>query len=530
MKRFYRISQNTIRPTAVLLIALFSISSAIAQLPDCSSGTVMYGVFTNMTGSTFNDSTEIRPINYATGAVGPLVGNTKYHIFRNIGGTNFYGASAMGVDGLTNRFYVNTQMPGGGGAKDIITINPVTATMTVIATMPSSLNAYHFVKMAISPSGVGYAIGVHRDSTTAATTFNPLIRFSTCGLTPTAGCATASVTLLGYLPSTGVMRKWLLFNGDISFDAAGNLFFITAAFGRVSGIGRYTDSRLFRINASDIPAVGGTGTIPMSLVSEYNILDSTVVNGIAFDPAGTMYFSTRRFLGVQTSPAGPSVSEIYQSTTLGNAAVIAGYGPITTNFSGGDLASCYFPTAVLESNLARLSGKYIAGASKLNWSVMNNTQIQYFEIQRSDDGNNFETIARVNSTNLTQSSMQYSYNDPGSETGRKFYRIREVMSSGVKYYSNIISLAINSRIAFNVKPKPNPFINNLELDFHLESNSSVLIQLIDQSGRVVKQQRVAGNRGDNRTTISNLSTLAKGIYTVELKVDGQVLREKLIKQ
>jgi len=530
MKRFYRINQKAFRTMAVLLIALCSLSSAIAQIPDCSSGTVMYGVFTNLNGSGFNDSTEIRPINYATGAVGALVGNTKYHIFRNIGGTNFYGASAMGVDGLTNRFYVNTQMPGGGGGKDIITIDPVTATMTVIATMPASLNAYHFVKMAISPSGVGYAIGVHRDSTTAAATFNPLIRFSTCGLTPSAGCATASVTILGYLPPTGLMRKWLLFNGDISFDAVGNLFFVTAAFGRIGGIGRYTDSRLFRINASDIPAVAGAGTIPMSLVAEYDILDSTVVNGIAFDPAGTMYFSTRRFLGVQTSPAGPSVSEIYRSTTLGNASVIAGYGPLTANFSGGDLASCYFPTAVLETNLARLNGKYIAGSSNLNWNVMNNTQVQYFEIERSEDGINFETIAKLYPTNPTRSSMQYSYNDPNSETGRKFYRIREVMSSGVKYYSNVISLNVNSRIAFNVKPKPNPFISNLELDIHLESNSDVLIYLIDQSGRVVKQERFAGNRGDNRIIVSNLSSLAKGIYSIELRVDGQVIREKLVKQ
>src|SRR6185436_2048446 len=193
MKRFFRINQQALRTTAVLLLALLSIISVNAQAIDCSSGTVMYGVFTNLNGSAFDDSTEFRAINYTTGAVGPLMGNTKYHIFRTIGGTNFYGASAMGVDCLTGRFYVNTQMPSGGGLKDILTINPVTATMTRIATMPVGLNGYHFVKMAISPSGVGYAIGVHRDSTTSATTFNPLIRFSTCGATPTADCATASV-------------------------------------------------------------------------------------------------------------------------------------------------------------------------------------------------------------------------------------------------------------------------------------------------------------------------------------------------
>ena len=531
MKSLYRINQQTLRTTAVLLIALLSIISVNAQAIDCTSGTVMYGVFTNLNGSAFNDSTEFRAINYATGAVGPLMGNRKYHIFRTIGGTNFYGASAMGVDCLTGRFYVNTQMPSGGGLKDIITVNPVTGTMTTIATMASTLNGYHFVKMAISPSGVGYAIGVHRDSTTAASTCNPLIRFSTCGATPTAGCATASIVTLGYLPSTGLMYKWMLFNGDIAFDAVGNLYFATAAFARVNGIGRYTDSRLFKINASDIPAIAGTGTIPMSLVAEYDILDSTVVNGVAFDPAGTMYFSTRRFLGVQTSPAGPSVSEVYRNSgTLGSATNIATFGPVTANFSLGDLGSGFFPTGTLDANFAKLNGKYVAGASNLHWSVMNNTVVQYFEIQISNDGENFETIAKVNPINPTQSTMQYSYNDANTATGRKFYRVREVMSSGVRYYSNVITLNVNSRIAFNTKPKPNPFISNLELDIHLESNSNVIINLFDQSGRVVKEQRFSGTRGDNTVTLSNLSTLAKGIYTVELKVDGQVLREKLVKQ
>ena len=101
-----------------------------------------------------------------------------------------------------------------------------------------------------------------------------------------------------------------LFNGDIAFDNSGNLFFATAAFSKVNGIPRYTDARLFKINAIDVPSTPGTATIPMSFVADYNTLDSTVINGIAFSPLGAMYMTTRRFSGVQTSPVvTPFVNE-----------------------------------------------------------------------------------------------------------------------------------------------------------------------------------------------------------------------------
>ena len=59
----------------LLLVLLTQVSPARAQLPDCISGTVMYSVFSNT--STVTDSTEIRPVNYSTGAIGSLMGNRR---------------------------------------------------------------------------------------------------------------------------------------------------------------------------------------------------------------------------------------------------------------------------------------------------------------------------------------------------------------------------------------------------------------------------------------------------------------------
>jgi len=507
---------------------------AIAQLPDCSAGISMYGLFTNVAGSGTADSTEIRSINYSTGAVGPLMGGKRYWI-RKLYATGpdryYYSSSALGVDLITNRFYLFTQM-GNALRKDLITIDPVTATETIIGTTPTSpvsLSNYHIVKTAIHPTGsYGYAIGVHRDSTSSAATYNPLIRFTTCGGSPVAGCS--SIELLGYLPSSGLMYKQLLFNGDIAFDVSGNLYFATAAFQAVGTIMRYTDARLFRINSTDIPAAAGTGSIPMTLLAEYNGLDSTVINGIALSPSGTMYFSTRRFLAEQTSPAGPSVTEVYSSFSPGNANIISGFSSPTPNFVLSDLASCHFPMTILANNKIQLSGKHEFGKSHLNWEVNNNMEVNYFEIQKSGDGINFELVAAINPDNILRSAVNYQYKDTQNVLGKTvFYRIRQIMKNGMRFYSNIAQVYSNSIMNIIGSMSPNPFIDHVNFVVQLKIAKTVEVRLADQNGRIVYYNQFKGRTGENKFKLNDIGALKKGIYFIEICVENDVHREKLLR-
>lgn len=520
------------RLAVFLVVAMLAIAEAAqAQLPNCTSGTTMYAVFNNIAGSTTADSTEIRPVNVATGAVGALVGGKRYWIRKSNGSTWYYGTAGLGVDMITNRFYVMTQMST-AMQKDIITINPVSGVMTVIGTTPTaptSLNNYHFVKVAISPNGYGYALGVHRDSTTAAATFNPLIRFTTCGAVATAGCST--IELLGYLPSTGNMYKWLLFNGDIAFDIFGNMYFATAAFEKVGTITRYTDARLFRVDASDLPASAGTGIIPMSFVAEYNTLDSTVINGIGLDGTGKMYLTTRRFTGVQTNPPGPSNSELYNSPFPGVANLVTPFAPITANFSVADLGSCYFPVTVLGLDKLKLQYKYESGNVNLKWETNHNKDASYFEVQRSEDGNNFETVGTVQVANADEANATYAYADAQDGFGKnKFYRIRVVLRNGGKVYTNVVNVAFNKRMNLVKALRPNPFTSQIEAIVSLKSAAPINVRLVDQNGRVVYSNQFSGKTGENILNINGLGRLAPGIYVAELGVQDEVIREKVIRQ
>ncbi|HYE56682.1 MAG TPA: hypothetical protein VD996_17660, partial [Chitinophagaceae bacterium] len=121
------------KASLMIMVLLAATGFAEAQLPNCVDGNIMYASFNNLVDQ--SDSTEIRPVNVATGAVGSLMGGKRYWIRKRSSSSNpyVYGTAALGVDQITNRFYVITHMNTASNTimpKDIITIDPVTGIMT----------------------------------------------------------------------------------------------------------------------------------------------------------------------------------------------------------------------------------------------------------------------------------------------------------------------------------------------------------------------------------------------------------------
>jgi hypothetical protein len=527
---------SPLRMAVVLaLVQMMASRVAYGQLPDCTTGNVMYAIFNDSTGSSAAVNSQIRSVNYTTGAVGPLMGGTSFQIRRqhHSNGDWYYGSSGLGVDVITNRFYMVTQMSGSTPTeKDILTRNTLTNTTVRIATTPTSLRDYHFVKLAISPLGVGYMIGVHRSNSAPAATFNPVVRFNTCGGTPTAGCATASVVVLGYLPDVPASTRWELFNGDIAFDQQGNMYYASAAYRFINGGWRYSDARLFRIDVSDIPTSAGTGVIPMTLLADYNSLDSTVVNGVAVNPAGDMFFTTRTFSGI-TNPNPPFRNRLYRSDFIGTTSEVTTFGPVPLGMAPADLASCYFPLTILPDVKFELSGKRRDGVTDLKWTVNNNNKgVRLFEVQRSNDFNGqYKTIGTVSPANTDVDKQTYTFADTEQELSKRwYYRVREVLYDGKSLYSNVVVINNSNFIQLQSRPTPNPFTNKVDFAVKMSMTGTVEVQMFDMSGRTVLKRLFPASRGDNKFSITDVGSLKSGTYVMEIRFQGEVLREKLVKQ
>jgi Secretion system C-terminal sorting domain len=67
-----------------------------------------------------------------------------------------------------------------------------------------------------------------------------------------------------------------------------------------------------------------------------------------------------------------------------------------------------------------------------------------------------------------------------------------------------------------VKVFPNPFVENINVSYYSNVNTTAVIKLVDMSGKTIAQTMNKTIKGSNQVTIANLNNIAGGIYLVQV--------------
>jgi lysophospholipase L1-like esterase len=166
---------------------------------------------------------------------------------------------------------------------------------------------------------------------------------------------------------------------------------------------------------------------------------------------------------------------------------------------------------VLKDWQARLENDMV----KLNWATVNEEPNTVFDIQRSANGRDFQTL---NQKNGTSQNTDYSWTDISPLAGKNFYRLRINESARISY-SRIIPI-IN---------KKNQLITSLYVDasaLHVQINGlqgqTVVLGIINLSGTEVKKQTFPVTSSNNSVTIP-ISELAAGEYFLRITTSGGII-------
>ena len=167
----------------------------------------------------------------------------------------------------------------------------------------------------------------------------------------------------------------------------------------------------------------------------------------------------------------------------------------------------------LPVELMKFMGSKVDVAAALNWATAAEKNSSHFEVERSYDGKNFKTIATVKSNGNSNSVKNYSYSDEiafVNDESAVYYRLKLVDRDASFEYSNTIRIANNDEevTLSDVKVFPNPFNNNLYIDYKAATNETV--ELRDMSGRVIFTQTL--NSADMVHQLNIPNSLDKGIY------------------
>ncbi len=181
--------------------------------------------------------------------------------------------------------------------------------------------------------------------------------------------------------------------------------------------------------------------------------------------------------------------------------------------------------AALPLTLLEFSGRLQNNNALLNWKTENEINTLEFIVERSIDGNQYKAVGKVAAANRP-GMHGYNFTDPAINTlGAKivYYRLKQYDIDGQFVYSKIVILSVDNENTI-VKLYPNPVNNELNLSINSPLPDNVKLQIVDASGKMIRQQARQVATGSNSLTI-DITKLASGVYY--LSIQGNAINKWL---
>ncbi|MEO5647263.1 MAG: T9SS type A sorting domain-containing protein, partial [Chitinophagaceae bacterium] len=229
---------------------------------------------------------------------------------------------------------------------------------------------------------------------------------------------------------------------------------------------------------------------------------------------------------ISSPPTGPSVYVNQAGTYIVAQYLQAGCSVYATDTVQ---VQAFSTCLILESSLVDFRGVLKDNQVQLFWQVLNNQQAQYFEVQRSIDGINFETIGRIMKEASLASSANYTYqDDAGYLMGTNiYYRIKMVSAGGTKY-SNMVNFSIKPILKNSVAIFPNPVKDFMHMRISAITSCKIKIDIFEASGKLVMSSGSTIKKGSNLIRLDGLGNKQSGVYLALVYIGDEVLRHKIL--
>jgi hypothetical protein len=201
------------------------------------------------------------------------------------------------------------------------------------------------------------------------------------------------------------------------------------------------------------------------------------------------------------------------SSSLANGFVITGtvtlWGSFPNNLNQGinfTFANSATAAAPLPVVWGGFAGKRVnASTVGLQWRTMQEQNASHYNVQRSEDGVRFRTIAVIAAQGTTSSVTDYSYNDKTATGTTHYYRLEQVDLDGSINYSSIIKQGNGGQKTL----VGGLGSNKIMVQFF--SNDTRQLRIVNNSGVIVKQIN-----SSTQQQVVDVTSLTTGVYALQI--------------
>lgn len=178
----------------------------------------------------------------------------------------------------------------------------------------------------------------------------------------------------------------------------------------------------------------------------------------------------------------------------------------------------------LPVTLKDLNLKALTNGALLSWSTLNEENNSRFEIQRSTNGVDFQTIKTLIGAGNKSTLTNYQYLDERPFKGLNYYRLIQIDQNGK--VNNLGVKHLNYHLSTpEITVYPNPTTSVANINF--EKNVFQSFTLSDLNGRTVQSSKI---REDETSIVLKLDNYAKGVYVLKLLGRAAVTTKKIIRK
>jgi len=204
------------------------------------------------------------------------------------------------------------------------------------------------------------------------------------------------------------------------------------------------------------------------------------------------------------------------TVTQNAAETLVAYEATFNSFSGFALTTA---SSVLPVELSEFKGKVTERGNVLNWTTFSETNNDFFTLEHSLDGQDFERLTSINGAGDSDTPIDYDYLHVSPAKGLNYYRLKQTDYDGSFTYSDIISLENKGALSLNVYPNPlKGSVLTLSVDAANDFNGQV--NILDVSGKMIQTISTSIAEGENTIKL-NVADLAQGIYFINVIQNGQ---------
>lgn len=167
----------------------------------------------------------------------------------------------------------------------------------------------------------------------------------------------------------------------------------------------------------------------------------------------------------------------------------------------------------LNSFVASLEGNSV----NLVWRTSSESNNKGFEVERSIDNQTYAKIAEISGNGTTSEMNFYSFTDKNVNSGKYYYRLKQIDFNGDFTYSETIEISINQPESFSLSQNfPNPFNPSTTITFSVPEKSNVSLQVYDLLGKEIATLMNEVKAAGNYTINFDASRLSSGVYYYRL--------------